>query len=67
MHVALSLRDAHTVIEAGWAEPHLLAGKSFVPLGLVMVYAPRNHNEIDVVLKILLASFEFAKSGPDSV
>ncbi len=67
MHVALSLKDAKTTIEAGWGEPHLLAGKSFVPFGLVLVYAPRDEGEIEVALRILMASFEFARSGVGSV
>jgi hypothetical protein len=69
MHTALSLADAAAAIDAGWAEPHLLAGRALgggraaVPAGLVLVYAPRTVAEIPAVLEILRAALAFATSG----
>lgn len=59
-HLVLSDADAATAIKAGWAERHLLAGQK-VPTGLVMVYAPRNNEEIDIVIEILKASYKYAR------
>lgn len=71
MHVCLSLRDAATVLGAHWGERHLKAGEEFnkkwmpgvtLPRGLIMVYAPRNEKEVDTVLTILQASYDYANS-----
>lgn len=51
MHATLSLSDAETAIDAGWAEPHPMAA-SFEP-GMVMLYTPRNDDELEVI-KILV-------------
>lgn len=51
MHATLSLPDAETAIDAGWAEPHPMAA-SFEP-GMVMLYTPRDGGELEVI-KILV-------------
>lgn len=65
LHLGLSEADASAVIAAGWGERHLLAGKTFgsmnVPAGLVMVYGPRNEEEIEIVIEILKASYNWAR------
>ena len=64
-HLVLSEADASSVLAAGWGEAHLLAGQSMrgltLPRGLVMVYAPRNEAEADVVLRIVSASYSHAR------
>jgi len=49
--------DAKVVLEKGWGERHPLARggwmKSYVPREFVMVYAPRDRNELDVVCRII--------------
>lgn len=62
MHLTLSLTDAVRVIEAGWGEPHLLAGK-MAAAGLLLVYAPRDEQEVDVVISILRASVDNARGA----
>ena len=66
MHMCLSLKDAATVVSSGWGEPHILAGTDMggmmLARGLVLVYAPRTPEEVDVVLNILQASLAFATS-----
>ena len=67
MHLCLTLRDAAAVLDAGWGELHLLAGKTMgpgarVPRGLVLVYAPRTAEEVSTVVRILGASHAFARS-----
>ena len=68
LHMCLTLRDAAAVLSSGWGEPHLLAGQEMapgmcVPRGLVLVYAPRNLDEVSTVIGILKASLQFARSG----
>ena len=68
MHAGLSPRDAAAVIDAGWAERHLYAGRRFagggrLPAGMVLVYAPRDPAEVAVSLEILRAALAFAESG----
>ena len=68
MHMCLSLRDAAAVLDTGWGELHLLAGKTMgpsakVPRGLVLVYAPRTAEEVSTVVRILGASHAFARSA----
>jgi hypothetical protein len=46
-------------LEAGWAEPHPLAG-GFTPSGTVMVYGPRNAEELEVVWNLVQQSHRFA-------
>lgn len=47
-------------IEAGWAEPHPLAGYPTVPMGIVFLYAPRSPQELDVVVDLVTASWRNA-------
>ncbi|KAL7416830.1 hypothetical protein BDY24DRAFT_412318 [Mrakia frigida] len=57
LHVALSPLDAANVIQVGWGERFPLAGLlSFVPVGYVMIYAPRDLEEVEIVNKVVLAS-----------
>jgi hypothetical protein len=53
LHAALPPEDAATVIAAGWGEPHPLAGVHGLPTGLTMIYAPRERDEVAIVVEIL--------------
>jgi hypothetical protein len=60
LHLVLPAEVATKVIERGWGEFHPMArggGHRAVPL---MVFGPRNDDELEVVWLILRASFEFA-------
>ncbi len=48
----------------GCAEPHLLAQQGAVPSTIVMVYAPRDRQGLDVVYSLVLASYRFAPESP---
>lgn len=70
MHLVLSPLDAKVLIDAQWGEFHLLAGaKAFgsaskpLPIGLVMLYAPRTMEEIDICMEVLEASYKYATSN----
>ena len=51
------------VIENGWAELHPLAGQYDLPGNIVMVYGPRDDEELQVVCDLLTASHTAATSS----
>jgi hypothetical protein len=60
-HAMLPLDVANEAIEAGWAEPHPVARMGLIPPNAVMVYAPRDDDELDVVERLIRASHAFAR------
>ena len=66
LHAALPLPLAAAAVSAGWAEPHYLVQTGQVPATIVMLYAPRDDLERDVVLRLVRASYEFALAGEAS-
>lgn len=63
-HATLSCTDAKEVISKGWGERHRLAG-TYLNLGYVFVYAPRNLEEVDVMGKVFRAGIAFMAGGKD--
>ncbi|KAF2240512.1 hypothetical protein BU26DRAFT_525977 [Trematosphaeria pertusa] len=59
LHMTLHPADAKIVLESGWGERHPLARggwcRRFVPREFVLIYAPRNEQEIEVVMRIIAA------------
>ena len=60
LHVMLSAQDAAAVVEAGWGEDHYLVTQGMWAPGLVMVFSPRNAEELGTVQSIVARSYEFA-------
>ena len=60
LHATLALEPAAAAEHAGWVEPHFLASAGRLPATIVVVYAPRDDDEGDVVLRLVRASDEFA-------
>jgi hypothetical protein len=63
-HVVLSPRDAAQVIRSGWGQLHGLAGVSVlgrrvVPATYVLLYSPRNDDEIRVLTEIIRAGIGY--------
>src|SRR4051794_41057016 len=56
-HAALPPELAVQAETAGWAEPHFLAATGEVQANVVMIYAPRDDAERDVVLTLLRAAY----------
>ncbi|OCK81542.1 hypothetical protein K432DRAFT_381245 [Lepidopterella palustris CBS 459.81] len=54
LHVYLSPRDAREVVEKEWGERFPLG--AIAPASWVMVYAPRNEDEVDLVERIVRAA-----------
>ena len=61
MHLGLTLKDAAYVIQQGWGELHPVAKMGYLTHNFIMVYAPRNEEEKEIVKKIILRSYAFAK------
>jgi hypothetical protein len=61
LHMTLPPDIVNEVIANGWAELHPLAGKHGLPGNIVMVYGPRDDDELAVVADLLRASHLFAK------
>ncbi|CAK3893045.1 hypothetical protein DOTSEDRAFT_163739 [Lecanosticta acicola] len=62
MHMTLHPADANMVLECGWGERHPLAGvfyDQFLPRGFIMLYAPQNDEEVEVVLRVIRAACWF--------
>jgi hypothetical protein len=60
LHMALPESVARAACEAGWAEPHPLAASGRAPKTLVMVFAPRDEQELDVVARLVQTSYRYA-------
>jgi hypothetical protein len=60
LHAALPLPLAEAAECGGWAEPHFFVHTGRAPATIVMLYAPRDGREQDVVLGLIRASYEFA-------
>ncbi|EKJ75678.1 hypothetical protein NXS19_012514 [Fusarium pseudograminearum] len=58
MHLNLAPRDAKLVLEKGWGQRHPLGG-TILYLGDVMIYAPRNEEELEVVKRITRGAAKF--------
>lgn len=62
LHVVLPESLATEAVETGWGEFHPLAGTE-VPATTLLVFAPRDPDEIDVVLGLVRQSYEFARGS----
>ena len=69
MHLTLSAHNAKYVIDQGWGEDHYLVTQGHWPKGLVMIFSPRDDEELEQVKTIVAKSFEFAsgKSGQEEL
>ena len=57
----LPLETAREAIDAGWAELHPVALSGQIPQTAVMLYAPRDEDELDVIETLVRASHAFAR------
>lgn len=66
LHATLPLPLAAAAERAGWAEPHFLVHTGRAPATVVMLYAPRDDLERDIVRRLVRASYEFASPAAAS-
>jgi hypothetical protein len=61
LHVTLPERRAREAIRAGWAEFHPLVEEGRLPPTVVMIYAPRDEDELAVVSGLVRESYQYAR------
>lgn len=62
LHLGLPKREAEVIIEKGWGEWHPMILRGILPPNIIMMYAPRDQEELKVAKFILGQSYAFAKS-----
>lgn len=60
MHVKLLPADASEVVKKGWGEDHYLVTQGHYPPGLVMLFSPRDEEELETIQSIVKRAYEFA-------
>ncbi|WP_110669924.1 luciferase family protein [Salinicola halophilus] len=63
LHLTLPEPIRTQAIEKGWAEPHPLAGQPTISHLIVLLYAPRDRQELAVVHSLIEASWAYARTG----
>ena len=63
LHAMLPTETVDEAVAAGWAEPHPVALRGLIPRNAVMLYAPRDGAELDVIESLVRASHAFARPG----
>ena len=63
LHAMLPTETVTDAVAAGWAEPHPVALRGLIPPTAVMVYAPRDEAELEVIESLVRASHAFARPG----
>jgi hypothetical protein len=61
LHAMLPTETATQAVAAGWAEPHPVALRGLIPPTAVMLYAPRDEPELDVIERLVRISHAFAR------
>ena len=60
LHITLPEQRAREAIQAGWAEFHPLVDAGRFPPTVVMIYAPRDEAELEIVSGLVRESYHFA-------
>lgn len=60
LHLTVPLDSLGALTELGWVEAHPISRRREFPDSIVMLYAPRDAEELDVVATVLQASYEQA-------
>ena len=61
LHVALPPYLAREALAGGWAEVHPVARLGLMPENVLMLYAPRDDEEVEVVAALVNAANDFAQ------
>jgi hypothetical protein len=61
LHMALPLEVAEVVFRQGWGELHPVAAQGLIPQTAVMIYAPRDADEVRTVAGLVETSWRFAR------
>src|SRR5215213_11164180 len=60
LHAALPPEVAQEAISKGWAEQHPVARLGYIPQNVVMIYAPRDAQEVEVVAGLVDEAYRYA-------
>jgi hypothetical protein len=60
LHAALPPKVAQEAISKGWAEQHPVARLGYIPQNVVMIYAPRDAQEVEVVAGLVIGAYRYA-------
>ena len=60
LHAALPPEVAEEATEKGWAEQHPVARMGYIPQNIVMIYAPRDQEEIETITGLIMKSYRYA-------
>ncbi|WP_433632808.1 luciferase family protein [Nocardia sp. CA-120079] len=63
LHMCLPKDIAAEAIAQGWAELHPMARQRFLPETLLMVYGPRDLDELEVIWRLVRISHGFARGA----
>ncbi|CAN5826717.1 hypothetical protein BH23ACT12_BH23ACT12_01040 [soil metagenome] len=61
LHMVLAAHLVRQVVERGWGEQHPVAKMGLIPMNTLMVYGPRDPDELDVVFMLLKTSWSYAR------
>src|ERR671911_234698 len=67
LHAALPQEAAREAIEKGWAEQHPVARMGYIPQNVVMIYAPRDAEEIEIVARLVDEAYRYASGAHPSL
>lgn len=62
LHLVLPDDAKAEAMEKGWAQPHTWAGRPTVSANTLLVYAPRDDAELDVVRRLIAAAEAWART-----
>jgi hypothetical protein len=63
IHLTLPRGVRERVVELGWAEQHPGARAGIIPQTVVMLYSPRDSQELTIAFQLICASSRFAKGA----
>lgn len=63
LHLRLPETAAAEAVSASWAEQHPMARAGVLPATLLMVYGPRDADELEQVWQLVRASYDYARGN----
>jgi len=60
LRAALPPEVAQEAMSKGWAEQHPVARLGYIPQNVVMIYAPRDAQEVEVIAGLVIGAYRYA-------